>query len=362
MPLLRTGDYEIPSDWISVFKAIRNSKAVMVLGGSDTGKTTLIKYLINEFLKIDKRVAFVDSDVGQSTIGVPATICSLLISSFEDLKMPKVDSMYFVGSNSPHGNLMQMVAGVKRTVENAFVSRADLVIMDTTGFIDGAAAYELKYQKISLTQPTSIVAIQKEKELEFLLRLVSNAFPSTKILRLDPASGARVKSPSERQANREKLFSEYFSNAKVLEINLDAVSLRRGPFGRGNPLSQLKLYELSKLFGFEVLYGEEGIDDALFIARSSVHMGSTSLSMAQNYLKKGFIKVLDQNELKGVMIGLGGRNSRDFILGLGIIEKVEEGKVCLVTPVKDLNQIGVITFGSLRLSPEGKELGKMKFN
>lgn len=45
----------------------------MILGGSDTGKTSLVEYIAN--LLVSKfKVGIVDCDMGQSHIGPPTTI------------------------------------------------------------------------------------------------------------------------------------------------------------------------------------------------------------------------------------------------------------------------------------------------
>jgi len=360
MSSLNIEGYEVPSEWISLLKDIQNGRTILVLGASDTGKTTFIKFLINEIVRTGKKIAFVDSDIGQSSIGIPTTIASTLISSSNDLKSPKASSLFFIGSTSPPGNLLQMAVGLRKTVDLVSRSNPDLVVIDTTGFVNGGAAYELKYQKISLVQPTHIVAIQRERELEPLLRAVSYSFKDSRILRLKPVSAVISRSLGERQANRERKFGEYFSSAKKLQIKLADVSLRRGPFGGGIPVSELKLYELSKSSGLELLYGEEGGEEAVFIARSMGHTPS-SLNKIQNYIERKFVRITNQSELEGTVIGLGSRDKGDFVLGLGIILSLEERRVSVLTPLQDSSKIGIITLGSLKLSPSGKETGKLTF-
>ncbi len=347
---------EIPREWFSLLDNLQNGRIILVLGGSDTGKTTFIKFLINEFIKRQKKVAFIDSDIGQSSIGVPTTIGSALISSIEDIKSPRLNSLFFIGSTSPPGNLLQMAVGLKRIVETALCSRPDLTIIDTTGFIYSHAGYELKYQKASLVQPTHIVAIQREKEIEPLLRLITYSIENTRVIRLKIVSAVKPRSLDERQANRERRFAEYFTNAKKVRIKLSGVALRRGHFGSGTPVSDLKLYELSKVCGLDILYGEEGRDEAIFITRSMGHTEGTAQRI-QSYLKKDFVKILNKSELEGVIVGLG--NKEDFILGLGITTEIDEGIIEVLTPLKDTPKIRIIIFGSLKLEPSGKEVGKV---
>lgn len=357
---LSVEDYEVPPEWISLLRGLRNGLIILVLGASDTGKTTLIRFLINGLVREGRRVAFIDSDIGQSSIGVPTTIASSLISSSRNLESPGLHSLFFIGSTSPPGNLLQMAVGLRKTVDLVSHSKPDLVVIDTTGFISGGAAYELKYQKVSLIQPTHIVAIERDRELEPLLRAVSYSFKGLRISRLNPVSSVRSRSLDERQANRERMFGEYFSSARRLQIKLAQVSLRRGPFGCGIPVSELRLYELSRASGLELLYGEEGDEEAVFVSRF-MGRNPSSLSRIQGFLKRRFVKVINRGELEGAVIGLGSGDKGGFVLGLGIVLGLEEGRISVLTPLRDSSKIGVITFGSLKLSPSGKETGRLAF-
>ncbi|GAG69828.1 unnamed protein product, partial [marine sediment metagenome] len=68
-----------------LLEILSNKKGIIfLLGQTDTGKTTFAKELIKRYLEKNKKVAFIDSDVGQSTIGPPTTIGLKLIKCNED--------------------------------------------------------------------------------------------------------------------------------------------------------------------------------------------------------------------------------------------------------------------------------------
>lgn len=93
---------EVPEDrkeLLNVLNGHEKPVKIMILGGVDTGKTTLATFLANELLSSGFRVAIIDSDIGQKGILPPATI-SLgfpegLFESFGDIKAYK---HYFVGA------------------------------------------------------------------------------------------------------------------------------------------------------------------------------------------------------------------------------------------------------------------------
>jgi polynucleotide 5'-kinase involved in rRNA processing len=53
------------------------SRIIMVIGGADTGKTTLVEG-IADMLSMKTTVGIVDLDMGQSHIGIPTTIAGSL--------------------------------------------------------------------------------------------------------------------------------------------------------------------------------------------------------------------------------------------------------------------------------------------
>ena len=56
------------------FAAVSEARVSVVIGASDAGKTTLIAALASELASRGEPVGVVDSDVGQSEIGPPATV------------------------------------------------------------------------------------------------------------------------------------------------------------------------------------------------------------------------------------------------------------------------------------------------
>ena len=66
---------DIPEDWERVADRIKqDTKIGIVIGKIDSGKTTLCKFLIHKWTASGIRVGYVDSDLGQSTLGPPATV------------------------------------------------------------------------------------------------------------------------------------------------------------------------------------------------------------------------------------------------------------------------------------------------
>ena len=199
------------------------NRTIMVMGGSDTGKTTLIEDLL-ELLLPTFRVGVVDADLGQSHVGPPTTIAwGLLEKKFEGWENLVVKDFYFVGATSPSGNLLPMITGVKITYDKAR-AQVDKILMDTTGMIRGGPARVLKRCMIEIIQPQIILALQRTDELEHIL-IGFKGMTIPKIYRMKVPVSVRQKNYSERVSYREQRFKAYFESAQSLVLACDRIGL-----------------------------------------------------------------------------------------------------------------------------------------
>lgn len=145
--------------------------AALVLGGPDTGKSTLSRYLVSRAYAAGRPVGLLDLDLGQSHLGPPA---ALGLGLFPPL-VPGDDSLfppelYFIGQTSPLGALLEVAVGCRRLADQAVSRRVTRLVANTSGFIQGPGALRLKKAQVELLQPGLILALQRERELEPLLR------------------------------------------------------------------------------------------------------------------------------------------------------------------------------------------------
>src|SRR5204863_387363 len=97
-----------------VDQAARHARSVLFLGGLDAGKSTLARATAAFALRIGRRVAYIDADVAQKTVGPPATVGMKHIREPDDLiseRMSEADALGFVGSISPQDHLVGLSDG-----------------------------------------------------------------------------------------------------------------------------------------------------------------------------------------------------------------------------------------------------------
>ncbi len=145
---------------------------VMVIGASDTGKSTLARYLFQELCRHGRRAAYLDGDVGQSTLGVPTTMTVALTSAPGDDRFPPHGprATYFVGATTPRGHMLPTVIGCYRLRQKALALGAEAIVVDTTGLVDPAEGGKaLKQWKVELLAPSVVIGLQRRHELEPIL-------------------------------------------------------------------------------------------------------------------------------------------------------------------------------------------------
>jgi polynucleotide 5'-hydroxyl-kinase GRC3/NOL9 len=185
---------------------------VVLLGGLDSGKTTLGRLI--GYLAVDQRrtVAFLDSDVGQSTVGPPTTVGLKVCREKADLsyeRMFEADAISFVGSVDPRGHLLALVTGTARLADQARDAGADLTIIDTSGLVSGVYGQVLKFHKLDVVRPDVVIGLERGEELEPLLGIVERFFAS-EVIRLGVHPDVVPTSVDQRAENREESMRRYF--------------------------------------------------------------------------------------------------------------------------------------------------------
>jgi polynucleotide 5'-hydroxyl-kinase GRC3/NOL9 len=208
--------------WAGALALVRESRVVLVLGESDTGKTSLVTYLADALLRAGRSVTVVDADVGQSEIGPPTAVgLGALRAPLGRLRDAAVQGLAFVGATSPGAHTEVTVAATARLTERARRLGAEHVLVDTSGLVHGAVGRRLKQGKIDRVAPDLVLCLQRDGECEHILDALA-AGPRP-ILRLAAGRGARRRSPLERRRRREAAFAAYFADAARVELDLGRI-------------------------------------------------------------------------------------------------------------------------------------------
>lgn len=195
-----------------VQRALARRGVTLLLGGLDSGKTTLARRIARAGVEAGLQVGILDADVGQSTVGPPATVGLRVCRTAEDLdtgSLARADHLAFVGATSPQGHLLPLVVGTRLMLDRAREEGSDVVVVDTTGLVSGVYGQLLKFHKIGVVRPELVVGLERGEELQPLLGVVRRFYPSEVIsTRVHP--DVVPTSVEQRAMNREDSMRRYF--------------------------------------------------------------------------------------------------------------------------------------------------------
>ena len=341
--------------WRRIAREIEaNPGVVLILGAIDTGKSTLAKLLIDRWCQAEIRTAMVETDLGQPIAGPPTVLHLFLLNELPpDMEALTSYALSFVGTTSPHGHILEIVAGARKMVDWALKKEAQIVLVDTCGLVSGYAGFRLKFHKIDLLNPKHLLALQRRDELEHLLRPFE-AREGMAVHRLPVSSDVQRRSREKRQGFREKRFRDYFQKARPIERSLDQVASLSGPLGLGTKLDYRDRAFISQILETEVCYGEIDADRISVIVQGPAYFLG-GLSRIRGYFNRE-AEVFKKSDLLRLLVGLDDRNNNTQ--ALGIIEDLdfESENLTVRTPLEDRQSVQILHFGSIRLDPSGREL------
>lgn len=196
---------------VLVDRAARASLALFV-GGLDAGKSTLARATCAFALRLGRRVAYLDADVAQKTVGPPATVGLKTIRDPDDLtleRMADADALGFVGSTSTEDHLLPLVGALMRLRDRARADGADLVVVDSGGDVSGIRAQLVHYYQVDMLEPDLVVGLRRGEELDPVLGVIERFF-GVETLAAPVHPGVVLSSVEGRVDQRRASMARYF--------------------------------------------------------------------------------------------------------------------------------------------------------
>ena len=293
---------------------------IMVLGIS-SGKTTLIKYLANNFLKEGFKGGYLDSDLGQQNIYIPTTInignIDNYIISSHNIKSEKTE---FIGVTFPKGNYKFIVSHASKRLIDEYIEKnkeIDFVLIDTDGWIKTEAGIVYKNFFIKTVDP-DILIVFHDNEVEELQTIEDTSSELRKERKLflieEDNKYFYEKDKDERRFLRQSQFSKKFEEFRKISIPLDDMKFMKAEYDT----------EEDKIIEREI-----NLDDLI--------------NLPYHY----------------VIIGLVTEDSELVEIGLLFTVNVEKNYILLYSNLTYKQQLSIkkIMLGSLRLSTKGNHQG-----
>jgi polynucleotide 5'-kinase involved in rRNA processing len=292
----------------------------MVLGFS-SGKTTLIKYLANNFIKEGLKGGYLDSDLGQQLIYIPTTInlgtIKEYIISSENIQSEKT---FFIGATFPKGDYKYIVSLSCRKMIDDYIAEnkdVDFVLIDTDGWIKTEAGIVYKSFFIKSVNPDVLITFHGD-EIDELKEIEKNAASENKqrktYLIEDVNEYFYERDKDERRFLRQSQFSKKFADFRKISIPLKEMKFIKTDYNKEND---------------EILEQEVNVNDLV--------------NLPYHY----------------VIIGLLTEDSKLIEIGLLFTINVVKNYILLYSNLSYKQQLKVkkILLGSLRLSTKGNHQG-----
>ena len=342
------GLIEQPS-WKSALDDLRQARTILLLGATDTGKTTFLTWLANILLAQERRIAIVDADVGQSSLGPPATIgLSVVTAPFERLQELPPTRLYFVGATSPRGHFLPMTVGTKHLVDCARSLDVGQVIIDTCGFISADGGQALKHYQIDVVDPDVVVCLQRAQECETVL-LAFRYRQRPRLMRLRASHACRRRSMEERRQHRERALRAYLAKPKIVGLSWEDLNLVEAPLGGGTALDVRGDRHLTHVRGSEILWAERRDGELHVVLQSRLRPDAVAeLARAVGIRVRTWLA----EDLHGTLLGL--LDEVGETIGIGILQHVDCARRRLeVLTTEGIEGIRGVHWSRTRMGPSG---------
>ncbi len=212
----------IPLSWREAASALAEigEGIAVVIGGADTGKTTLCTFLSNSLILKNRQVAIVDADIGQTDLGPPTTMAAAEVTAcVVNLSQVKPSERLFIGLTSPGRAKSKVIRSIKRLVE-CHAKPGKAVIVNTDGWVEGDEATLYKRQMLDELRPDITLGIGGTD-----ISPIFQAKNRTTLLVGSPDT-IRERTRVDRKELRSLGYKKYLTGAFFRTLRLDGTRLR----------------------------------------------------------------------------------------------------------------------------------------
>jgi len=219
--------------WSSVAERVLPRETdLAIIGGTDTGKSSLTVFLLNRGRRAGLKVGVIDADPGQGDLGVPGTI-GLAVPSEDLLSLEACETVrtFFVGGTSPHGVEPRLEEGVAALHKYSKELGCQPTITTMHGWLSDDRAVNHVLSVVKQLGLREIVLLQKSSELEPLVKeitkLKKTGYGEIRT-HFAPVPDAFERSSGQRRRIRERKLRSFFQKN---EFVLESVDCRRREIG-----------------------------------------------------------------------------------------------------------------------------------
>ena len=200
------------SIWNNIIDCIvkTNRKKIIIIGPSDTGKSTLTLFIANKLISRGFQPLIIDSDIGQGELAPPTCIgAKILVKQTIDLSKGEPNRINFIGNIQPIGYELRIINCIKR-IYKRLNKNNNVTIINTDGYIINNKR-NYKIDLIEKINPDCIICMGEDnnnKDFFHAIKIKFKKKPNIQILNGQSPNRQIQKSHIER---REKRLNSYFT-------------------------------------------------------------------------------------------------------------------------------------------------------
>jgi polynucleotide 5'-hydroxyl-kinase GRC3/NOL9 len=212
----------IPLSWREAGSALveLGGGVAVVVGGADTGKTTLCTFLSNYLIAENRHVAVVDADIGQTDLGPPTTMAAGEVKArVTSLSQIMPSERLFIGLTSPGRAKGKVIRGTKRLV-GYYNTPGRITIVNTDGWVSGNEAVLYKLQMLDELQPDITLGIGGS-DISPVLQAGNRT-----TLHVGSPDTIKERTRLDRRELRSLGYQKYLAGASLRTFRMDGTRLR----------------------------------------------------------------------------------------------------------------------------------------
>ena len=330
------------------------AERILILGASDRGKTYTAHQLAREAARTHK-VALIDADTGQSELGPPGTVSWAWMTP----EGPQRGGTRFVGALSPASAALEQVVALSEVVRQAESAGANLLFMDTPGYVQGPGARRFLAALVQAIPPSRILVLEREGELGSLPAMLA-ALSGAELTPLPVADAVLRKSPSVRATRRLTRLARALEDATEHQVSLEGITTLGTILGTGQPIAPHLARWAGTALHLSAVYGEISESTLTLFITGTLRPGWESLvGPVLDHFGVARVRALSLTTLEGTCLGLHDETGRFLGLGRFLGFDPETQRLQLSTAVS-VERLTLLAFGRFRAAVNGQFLGELK--
>ncbi len=346
---------EVLDKWVAVVDDClrRGCRGFMVVGPTDSGKSSLAALIANRALLRGLRVGVVDADIGQADVGPPTTVSASMVGrKLLWLRELRAEEMRFIGYITPQRCERRIVAAAVELVWSLRRRGADVVVVDTDGWVQGLNALEYKAEIARFAGLDTVIVVGSDETLNSMMENMLSWLPCGVHTVPTPAV-KRVRDRGDRRRLRSEAYQRYLTPLYERELDLDKVKVLGSCFFAGQRLPRTVASYLEQQLRVRVLAASETHDTVYVVTAGQPD--SQAVARASQALGKQ-VYILDRSLVPGALAALVGEDGREKALALVVEVDVENNRMKVKTPYT--GPVRAVILGGTRLTENFEETGR----